>query len=169
LEVTEGQMNDLRRYLRSIYDVCECADADGVSIEFAGTELGLRRLFEIDITAYLLYLTASDTIIAQEEIDFVNELMGRSYSIDECTEQIERSGLMGNSFDNETPLSFKLLVDYTRHQGKDISDTLMSFYDALGVCIANIDNEYVAVEDSARRNYIYLLRGYKELGESTAV
>lgn len=168
MQITEEQMNDLRRYLRSIYDVCEQADSDGVTVEVGKVALSLRRLFEIDITAYLLYLTASDKIISQEEIDFVNELMGRAYSIEECTAQIEQSGLMGDSFDAETPLSFKFLVDYTRRQGKDISDTLMSFYDVLGACIAGIDDDFTAVEDNARRSYIYLLRGYKELGEPEA-
>lgn len=168
MEVTAEHMSMLRKYLRSIYDVCEQRDAQGVEVEFCGARLTLRQLFEIEVTAYLLYLAAADKIVSQEEIDFINELMGREYSLEECTKFVTSHQMQGDSFAKTTPLSFKLLSDTGLQgaDGTDIADVLISFYDVLGYVISASSEGLVPSEAEARANYIYLLRGYKMLAGS---
>lgn len=163
MEVTAEHMSMLRRSLRSIYDVCEQCDAQGMEVEFCGARLTVRRLFEIEVTAYLLYLAAADKIVSQEEVDFINDLMGREYSLEKCTEFVSGHRMLVEGFSKTTPLSFKLLSDFSEQAGKDISDVLISFYDVLGLVLATSDEVLAVQEAEARTGYIYLLRGYKAL------
>lgn len=160
MQATREQTATLRNYLTKIYDVCEEAQNAGVQAEVRGRRLTVRQLFEIEVTAYLFYVTAADGKISQEEVDFVNSLLSRDYSIDDCIDFIEEAHITGDEFAKTTPVSFKLLSDYT--EGR-IDDILISFYDVLGLCVAGADNRLEAGEDDAHRRFIYTLRGYKEL------
>ena len=158
----------LRKCLRAIYDVCEQCDAEGIEVQLAGVKLTVRRLFEIEVTAYLFYLAAADRVISQEEVDFINGLMGRGYSLEMCSKFVaEHSQQMtGEQFAKTTPLSFKILTRFTAGKGADISDVLISFYEALGHVLAASDSNLATSEQEARTNYVYLLRGYKMLSDT---
>lgn len=167
MQATEEQIDTLRKCLTKIYDVCEQAELDGTHASVHGHELTLRQLFEIEVTAYLFYVTASDGEISQEEVDFINSLMSRDYSLEGCVRFLDQLRENGDweGFGRSTPVSFKLLSDYT--EGR-IDDILISFYDVLGLCIIGADNRLAAGEEDARKQFVYLLRGYKELHSGEA-
>ena len=163
MELAEETMNDLRRYLRSIYDVCEACDAAGTTVEFMGLSPSVRQLFEIEVTAYLAYLTAADGIIEQEEVDFVNSLMSRDYSLQDCLAFVTEHDMLAEGFTTSVPVSFKLLAEFTAARGNDITDVLISFYAGLSAALASSDSRIAAAEQEASRDYLHLLRGYKAL------
>ncbi len=166
MRVNEEQMDMLRVCLNKVYDVCDELAADGTSVEIQGTKLSVRQLFEIEATAYMLYLTVSDSLIDEEEVETINRIMGRTYSLDDCVKMVDEFGMRDSEFGKGTPVSFKLLSDYTRANGADIADTLTAFYDALGTALVTADDEMALREAEAHRSFIHLLRGYSALTEA---
>lgn len=161
--VDDEVMSDLRRCLRSIYDVCEECGADGAGVEFMGVKMSIRQLFELEVTAYLLCLTAADGVFSEEEIAFVNELMGRDYSLEKCMRFVSEHRMASQSFTKSMPVSFKILVDWSASRGKDVSDVLLSFYAGLSAAMASSDDEIARQEREVAKEYLHLLRGYKAL------
>lgn len=166
MKVTAEQMDRLRACLNRIYDVCDELDQAETSVEVSGMKLSVRKLFEIEATAYLLYLTVSDNIVDEEEIRVINSVMGRTYSLEECLKMVDIFGMRNPEFGKSTPASFKLLSDHTRRQGADIADTLIVFYEVLGTVLLAADDTLAEREAQAQKSYIHLLRGYKALNES---
>ena len=159
---------ELRRCLRSIYDVCEECDRAGVSASFMGHEFSVRQLFEIEVTAYLMYLTAADGVVNQEEIDFINDVMSRDYELDACVAFATQHRLTGAEFASSTPLSFRLLIEHAPEQGDgqaSMSDVLISFYMSLSAALATSDADVAPDEQTAVKSYLHLLRGYQALVE----
>ena len=163
MNTEENDTYILRACLNTIYDVCDEIDAGGTEIEFNGRKITLRKLFEIETTAYLLYLTASDKNISEEEIAFVNDLMSRTYYMEKCVKFINQTHMLEGDFGSTTPLSTKILSEYTREHGNDISEKLVKLYDGLGLALMNADKTFAQPEQQAHRDYIRLLRGYLEL------
>ena len=163
MQVTEEQMDMLRACLNKIYDVCDAMDLAGTTVALGSEHFTMRKLFEIEVTAYLLYLSISDRVIEQSEVDMLNRIMGRTYSLDDCVRLVEAHGMHDPSFGKHTPASFKMLCEYTQAQGESIADTLISFYDVLGLVLATADDEFALPEAEAHKGYMDILRGYKEL------
>lgn len=165
MKIEPEQLDVLRTYLASIYDACEKAGTAGVSATVNGEKLNLRQLFEIETTAYLMYLSASDNVIEEDEIAFINSLMSRTYSLDGCVKFIESSQMSAEEFLSQPPVSFKLLAAYGGADYADAMDALISFYDVLGMALSQVDDNLTLPERNAYKGFIYMLRGYKALNE----
>lgn len=168
MQVTEEQLDLLRACLNKIYDECDSIDASGTTFEFDGERITVRKLFEVETTAYMLYLTISDRIVEQAEVDIINKIMGRTYSLDDCLDLVDAHGMRDPKFGERTPVSFKLLCDNAGERSADMADTLIAFYDVLGVVLATSDGAFALPEEEAYKNYLRLLRGYKALKEVDA-
>lgn len=165
MKIEPEQLDVLRTYLASIYDACEKASAAGVSATVNGEKLNLRQLFEIETTAYLMYLSASDNVIEEDEVAFINSLMSRTYSLDDCVKFIESSQMSAEEFLSQPPVSFKLLAAYGGADYDDAMDALISFYDVLGMALSEVDDNLALPERNAYKSFVYMLRGYKALNE----
>ena len=166
MQVTEEQLDMLRACLNKIYDQCDALDASGLEVDFDGTRVTVRKLFEVETTAYMLYLTISDRVIEDSEVDMINKIMGRTYSLDDCVALVEAHGMRDPKFGERTPISFKLLCENAGERADDMADTLISFYDVLGLVMATSDDVIALPEEEAHKGYMRLLRGYKALNEA---
>lgn len=69
-----------------------------------------QEYFKIDIVKFLLYLSASDGRISDEEILFINEVFDFHMNYDDIVSFIDKYNIYSEDFENEIPYSVKLCV-----------------------------------------------------------
>ena len=104
-------MNDkdimhVRQYFNRIADICDTIDAKGWWNKPDNVTLTLRDILRNDIEEFIMYLSASDGDISQEEIDAFRSITGDN---GENFNEAKKKAISTRDLKTEPPLIFKLL------------------------------------------------------------
>ena len=122
---------------------------------------GFDTLLMDDVTAYLMYLSASDGVIAPEELEEISGYVGKTFTEDEALNFITTHNIVSPEFKHSVPESVKKLVEVDnslRHgdnpQESDASEILLELYKGIGDELINSDGDLHISEETDM--YVYL-------------
>lgn len=97
-----------KRMLEVIYQACDTVEDIGGKPD--NLSISLRELFKIETHRFFMFLAASDGKVMPSERDYMNELFDMNLSVQDYVELINDTDTYSVDFENEVPLSMKLLA-----------------------------------------------------------
>lgn len=153
---------DIYNLIRSMYKYCDAFDKIK---KFA--DLPLREILRQDILRFLFYLSASDGVVKQTEVDFINMYLGYDYTDSELLDYIRENHIYSVDFENKVPFSLKVYVyaDNTRRERGNASNHAISVdyltcFNLLGTEFIQIDGDVDSQEVEDINIYLDNMRGY---------
>ena len=164
-----------RTLLEKIYELCDTLDETPVGIKnLVDSDLTSRKVFFVEVSKFIMYLSASDGNVSWAEANYIGDLMGGAISPSQITDLIKENNIYSTQFEKEVPMTLKLFVkadnmlaDAGKLDGNYSSDLLINFYEALGQDFCNCDS----VGGNEREDlaiYLGTLRDYVRSERNTA-
>ena len=129
--------------------------------------MDIKEIMYEDFLSFLLYLSAADHFISNEESEFIEEYLGYSINPQEMRSRIFHENLQ--ELPEKIPKSFQIfiLVDEALIENgfgteTSVSWALYQMHKCLGTCFINIDGESTDLEDLQLALYLQFLRKYRE-------
>lgn len=166
----------LKTLIDRTQEVCDKIDA----LNGNNGELKLRDMLAKDFVSYVLYLSASDGKIDEQESKFLYEYFGIKLTPDEMAKYIEDNEIYSVEFEREVPKSLKVFTKFdsvliekgvTAITQVFSSELLIIIFRGIGEAMIRIDGEvdgseiadwqmYIAMLDSYVRDTLNESRGY---------
>ena len=130
-------------------------------------QFSLRKVLELDIAGFLMFLSASDGVIDEEEVELYQAVTGYTDSVDEIVDFIVENNIYSAEFESTIPISMKVAVEAERNYHKIMEmdhrytfpGMLYNLYERIGKALIGIDGSITAEE---RRDYSVYLTNLKE-------
>lgn len=145
----------LKANINAMYGLCDTLDEGPFGLKQISEdgEVSTRQALRIDLMMFLMYLSASDGTVEEEEAEFLEEYLDWDLSPEQIKKFIKERKIYSTRFENEVPLVMKLLVrtdqalcEKGEHE-KLVSELLYEIYNELGkeflACDSDIDDNEV--------------------------
>ncbi len=104
--MNDKDMLHARQYFNKIADICDIIDAKGWWNKPDNVNLTLRDILQNDIEDFIVYLSASDGTVSDDEIDAYKAITGLT---DDNFHTKKKNTAPSHDFRNEPPFIFKVL------------------------------------------------------------
>ncbi len=152
--------DNLKSEIKKLYELCDSYEW------FWRNEIKTRQSFRESLRwglfFYLLYLSASDGVLKQAEVDFINECLKNQFSISEVKELAEDGGMADFASQPAPAFSIFARIDLaSKSKGTPTyhAERLLTLYQNLGLAFIACDNEHNEQEMANYTNYIAMLEG----------
>ena len=130
-------------------------------------QFSLRKVLELDIASFLMFLSASDGVIDEDEVELYQAVTGYTDNVDEIVDFIVENNIYSAEFESTIPISMKIAVEAERNYHKIMEmdhrytfpGMLYNLYERIGKALIGIDGSITAEE---RRDYSVYLANLKE-------
>ena len=131
-----------------------------------GLEAGAGDNARMELAGFMMYLSASDGQIVEEEAKAVSEICGIDITTDKMSELIEKFHIYTKSFGNKVPGTFELMVAadiVIAESGREamLSRNMLETYAFVGAALITADSDLDAKEEKDFRKYIKMLEKYR--------
>lgn len=123
-------------------------------------ELRLRDIFKLEFQKFLMFLSASDNMLSDQEVEIMNKIFDMNLSSSQYMELINSEDLDMESFEDTLPVTMQILtkfdVEMMGNGVEDYSSQTYSFYETyidVGNAFINCDG-IETVEIDVLKNYI---------------
>ena len=160
----------LKKKFRTLEEHCRAFDKKeltGLADECNST---LEEIFNLDITTYLLYLTASDSYISGQEIEmftYITEL--EVDDADAMRDTIENTNVYSEEFETTVPWIIKIMTrcenalnSINEYSQYSVVEEFIEFFKLLGLTYINVDGEMCEAEKTDYLSYISRIEDYVE-------
>mgnify|MGYP003289314026 CR=1 FL=1 len=160
----------LKKKFRTLEEHCRAFDKKeltGLADECNST---LEEIFNLDITTYLLYLTASDSYISGQEIEmftYITEL--EVDDADAMRDTIENTNVYSEEFETTVPWIIKIMTrcenalnSINEYSQYSVVEEFVEFFKLLGLTYINVDGEMCEAEKTDYLSYIARIEDYVE-------
>lgn len=130
----------------------------------------LKDLFRADIAKFLMYLSASDGVIAQDEVDFILEFLdevGFFLTRESLSEFIDEHDIYTKAFETSAPLILQLTVMMDNKFNEDgksvdpsVSELLCDTFKTVGLNFIKCDGDIDEQEMSDWETYVNTLDSF---------
>lgn len=157
--------NDLKEFIRdSLGDLCDAIDQAPLGIK--DFDWPTRKSLILDLSSYLMYLSASDGNIVWQEAAYISECLDTTLSVEDIICLIKENNLYSSEFASRVPLTLQIFVKADNmaieNANYSVSNMLYETYGVMGkeflACDDDIDNE--EIDDMLI--YLNMLRNYIE-------
>lgn len=160
----------LKKKFRTLEERCRAFDKKeltGISDDYNST---LDEIFNVDITTYLLYLTASDSYISGEEMEMFTYITDLEIDdADSMRDTIENTNVYSQEFESTVPWIIKIMTrcenalnSINGYAQYSIVDEFIDFFKLLGLTYINVDGEICEAEKTDYLSYIGMIENYVE-------
>lgn len=167
-----SQINSLKRIIDSLESLMETIDRiTGAMSEYGLDEslsLSAGDMIKRELESLLLHLMASDGVIGDEEVAFINRLFEHDFSAQQWKELIVEADIYTDEFAQTAPLSLYIAAyadEYIKaHGGDDIEvvDKLIEGFSLFGKNFLGVDGDVSDSEVDDLVAYIFMLRNSVE-------
>lgn len=160
----------LKKRFRTLEDRCRALDKKeltGLSDECNST---LDEIFDLDITTYLLYLTASDSYISGQEIEMFTYIT--EWEVDDADAMrntIENTNVYSEEFETTVPWIIKIMTrcenvlnSINAYSQYSVVEEFIEFFKLLGLTYIRVDGEMCEAEKADYLSYIAMIEDYVE-------
>lgn len=147
----------VKKYYEKLCGLCDILDEKKLwdSPEFEGVHL--RDIFRHNIGEYLLYLSASDNTITDEESYLYNAITGFNGNKEKMVQYINDNDIYSSRFESEVPLIIRLVKECEKNAigakniiqincNKSCCDLFTDFFTLISNVMIEIDNEVACPE-----------------------
>ena len=153
---------ELKRAFDSAADMCALLDNENSITKRWLPDKSSRDVFLFGMLSFFLYLSTADRVISEEEVKFMNMLMGFDYSVEDYKVIAQRAKVENGSFADEPPLIIRMAVEFDNLKGGELCETLYKMYIYFGVVCMFADEEITSEEYDRLLAYIEMVYGYIE-------
>lgn len=153
--------SDIKEKIQRLRDYCEAFNKT-----FPSTKRSVKDILNKDLVEFVLYLSASDGIIQQDESDFINNLIGINGTPEKWKKYLEENEIYGEKFRNVVPKSLKIFVTvdniiFEKKNNKFNFCTLfISIFEDIGQDIIYADRKIDVIELRDLNKYLNMLKLY---------
>ena len=123
------------------------------------------KIVKDDLRSFLMYMAASDGVIHDSEVEFLNLLYDLEITPEDCKRSIVQDNLYTTEFEETLPKSFIVIIELEVLRSKilstnnqDLIDALISVYEKLGGGIACCDGQVSFSEKTDLSIYIKMIK-----------
>lgn len=122
------------------------------------------KIIRIEILNYWLFLTASDGVISDDEVDFINAVLDYDFSASDCKEVIIECNIYSEEYENRIPFIVIATVYAEEYAWKwhrkriDFINDIIGFFDLIGSTLLNADGYVHSTEIADHSGYMGNLR-----------
>lgn len=167
--VNQELVASIRDAIEGMGSVLEQADGmTGATKALGIPGTSMKRIVPSEVKYLFLYLTASDGVIDDAEVEFFNEVFGYSFTAQECKELIVKCGIYSNEFANRLPLLFNIALyseewmrartHTTGIDAPDLVETMINGYQIIGKQVMSADGSASLHEKVDLYDYINSIR-----------
>lgn len=158
--VSETMVQKAKELLEQLYEYCDKIDETPMGLKYQNKGLTLRQSLFLDISNYLMYLSASDGTVSLSEAKFLGDLLGYSISPDEIISLIREHNIYSTKFENTVPLTLQCIIKVDKILQKKVagfdiessaSAIFTSFFNALGKAFILCDQN---INENERRDFL---------------
>lgn len=149
-------LDDIWEVLRPFEEIASCIDLHGNPPSL---------IFKSHITPFLMYMSASDGLIHDNEVEFIDLVLGYDSTPESVKECIIKNNLYSEKYEREFPTACEMAVAFERlieiiPGGKELSlsEHILDFYQAVGMGIAMADGDFSVSEKRDLDAYTKMLR-----------
>lgn len=161
-----------KELLDSLYSLCDTIDQMPFGISQKRPDFSLRKCLMVEISQFIMYLSASDGRVGWKEASYLSDLLEDNITPSQIEDLIERNNIYSTSFESEVPLTLKLFVradnkltELGKSSDSSAAEALVNFFENLGNHFIRCDNDIDANEQKDLEIYLNTMRTYlrKEL------
>ena len=153
--------SSIKKIIDSVLDFCEVLEGV-VDLE----EISVKQAVNLDLMQYLLYLSAADGHIADEEAQFIKDYFGWDLKPDEWKRFIQDRHIYSTSFEEKIPVSLTIFVKAYKaairinNDFPDICDMYIEMFEAVGMYLIASDGNCDKQEMQDWNTYMDNLKSY---------
>lgn len=164
----ESTLSSMKRAVASLKHLMESIDsASGAMAAYGLNDISLDAggLVKVDLQKFLLYLMASDGVIEDEEVSFINRLFELELTAEDWKEVIVEANIYTNDFAQNTPVSMHIAAygdEYMRIQGGEnleLVEKVIEGFTLFGKSFVGVDGDVADSEIEDLAAYIAMLKG----------
>ena len=130
--------------------------------------VALKEVLRMDIAEYMMYLSASDGVIAANEMKMFQAITGFKDSVGGIAEYIKENHIYSNDYESTVPYSMKVAVEaqnilskiISQNSDPSIPETLYNLYDNIGILLIQADDDISQTERRDFHIYLNTLKNY---------
>lgn len=147
----------LKKNFEGLMTICQALDNNGLW-EKNGINMALSSIFRADIARFMLYLSAADSALSDEEVQLFQTVTGFSENADALLQLIRDCELDSNDFATDVPLSIRVITEAEEkllargvklHPAQSVQALFIGFFQGLGEILLASDDG-VAPAESAK-------------------
>jgi len=157
----------LKQTLEQLYDLCDTFDSSPVNPPERRGNKSTRQILELDLMAYVMYLSASDGHVSSSEARYVGDIVGCYVAPDQLANLIKENDIYSTEFEQRPPISLqifvrqdKLLIAAGKGGDKTASEILCDVFGMIGVDVIKSDNDIAANERADFEIYFKMMKKY---------
>ena len=159
MKFPEESIDSVRQVIGTVRNICAHIDEQGI-IRNLDSDSSMVEIFNSDIIRFMLYLTASDGAVAEEEAEIISEILGKPIGVSQCVEILEGGGIYSTEFESSVPVSFQAIDMISNINGTNVGESLYTVYELIGKLII-LSNESVHPQEIEDLNiYLATLRSH---------
>lgn len=161
----------VKKYYDKLCGLCDLLDENGLwnTPEYAGVKL--KDIFRHNLAEYLLYLSASDNFITDEESAMYNEVTGFNGDKNKMISYINENEIYSARFETEVPLIFRLIKECEKNEllqeqplsinlNKSYSELFADFFLLASNVFIEVDDEVAFPEMEDSNIYMNTIKKY---------
>ncbi len=124
----------------------------------------LGYIYRTDMMNFLIYLAYADGKVDKEEVEYLNDLTGLSFTIAIISEYADNWGLKNESIKEKPPLSLEPFV--RSNNGPETGELSSGYYDLVMLYITTfnyVGRDFIACNKETRRTEVEALSSYIEM------
>ena len=157
---------ELKRFVDDeLGGICDSLDKSGNGIINYNSELTTRELLNLELSKFLMYLSASDGRVDINEAEYINGILEVNLTNLEITRLIKEQNIYSTMFEEEFPLIFKLFINADNalfqneiKMDKWASQLLYETYGIIGKDFLACDDNITETEISDYITFLNMLR-----------
>lgn len=135
----------LKSGLKNVYDLFDTIENSGLDVKPDGLDLPLKEIFKMDALKMILYFSASDGKLSNQEVSLINEVFGLNATAQNYIDIIKRYNIYSTKFENDDPLSLQIIKLFEQKVGALLKQSslpvLIGFLENVAKAVINIDND----------------------------
>jgi len=161
----------VKKYYEKLCGLCDLLDENRLWDTPAFEGVKLKDIFRHNLGEYLLYLSASDNTITDEEAQMYNEITGFNGSKEKMISYINDNDIYSARFESEVPLIFRLIKECEKNElttshplsinmNKSYSELFADFFLLASNVFIEVDDEVAAPEMEDSNIYLNTIKKY---------
>ena len=169
--MNKNEIMYVKKYYEKLCGLCDLLDENKLwdTPEFEGVHL--RDIFRHNLAEYLLYLSASDNTITDEESAMYNEVTGFNGDKNKMISYINDNDIYSARFESEVPLIFRLIKECEKNEllqehplsinmNKSYSELFADFFLLASNVFIEVDDEVAVPEMEDSNIYLNTIKKY---------